>query len=162
METIIKEARATTRTQSSMASANRPMANGAVPPIKPISTTEIKGRKQFVIIVMRSMRLAANAKTRHIFSLEREELKVIERDEIETNVEADEKPIISSYALARATTSHQTMNVQGNKKKKGIIILIDSGSTHNFLDLLVATRTGHLIHEPGSLVVVVADKLRAM
>ncbi|KAK9174927.1 hypothetical protein WN944_026931 [Citrus x changshan-huyou] len=75
METIIKEARATTRTQSSMASANRPMANGAVPPIKPISTTEIKGRKQFVIIVMRSMCLAANVKTRHIFSLEREELK---------------------------------------------------------------------------------------
>lgn len=161
METIIKEARATTRTQSSMASTNRPMANGAVPPIKPISTTEIKGRKQFVIIVMRSMCLAANVKTRHIFSLEREELKVIDRDEIETNVEADEKTIISSYAFARAT-SHQTMNVQCNKKKKGIIILIDSGSTHNFLDLLMATRTGRLIHERGSLVVVVADKLRAM
>jgi len=40
-------------------------------------------------------------------------------------------PTISCNALARITTP-QTIKIQGHIKKKKIIVLIDSGSTHNF------------------------------
>lgn len=42
-----------------------------------------------------------------------------------------EDPLVFLHALADAA-SHQTIRFRGNIKKKGIIILIDSGSTHNF------------------------------
>ena len=47
---------------------------------------------------------------------------------------------MSVHAIAGAT-SHQTMRIRGNIKKKAIVILIDYGSTHNFLDVTVAKRT---------------------
>ena len=53
----------------------------------------------------------------------------------------EEEPLVSIHAIAEATP-HQTMRIKGNIKKKAIIILIDSRSTHNFLDVTVAKRTG--------------------
>ena len=46
-------------------------------------------------------------------------------------------PTISCNALARITTP-QTINIEGHIKKKKVIVLIDSGSTHNFIHCKIA------------------------
>lgn len=49
------------------------------------------------------------------------------------------------------------MRIKGRVKKCPLKILIDSGSTHNFLDLIMAKRTGQIIQSTNPLIVVVAD-----
>jgi len=49
------------------------------------------------------------------------------------------------------------MRVTGYFKKRPIHILIDSGNTHNFLDVQLATKMGCLLEEIPPLNVVVAD-----
>lgn len=73
--------------------------------------------------------------------LEREESEVIDGDEGKNNVEVDEKPIIALRHLTKLWWFEVTI------KKKGIIILINLGSTQNFLDPWVAKRTSCLVHE---------------
>ena len=58
------------------------------------------------------------------------------------------------------STSHQTMRIHGNTKKKVITILIDLGSTHNFLDLVVAKRTRRSIQTTNPMKVVVTNGTR--
>ena len=38
------------------------------------------------------------------------------------------------------TKDYQTMKVMGKIKKQPLVVLIDSGSTHNFLDQMVVKR----------------------
>ena len=47
-------------------------------------------------------------------------------------------PTILCNALAGITTP-QTLKIEGHIKKKKVIVLIDSGSTHNFIHCQVAT-----------------------
>ena len=67
-----------------------------------------------------------------------------------------DEPLMSVHAIAGATP-HQTMRIRGNIKKKAIIILIDLGSTHNFLDVTVAKHTGCIIQQDKPLMVAVVD-----
>ncbi|XP_071700601.1 uncharacterized protein [Rutidosis leptorrhynchoides] len=53
----------------------------------------------------------------------------------------DETPQISLNALT-GTSAYQTMRITGHVKKQRVHILIDSGSTHNFLDIEMAKRLG--------------------
>uniref|UniRef100_A0A803MMI9 Uncharacterized protein n=1 Tax=Chenopodium quinoa TaxID=63459 RepID=A0A803MMI9_CHEQI len=55
--------------------------------------------------------------------------------------EADFEPQISVHALA-GNQSFQTMRVKVRVQGKDLHILIDSGSTHNFVDVNVATKLG--------------------
>ncbi|GJR44131.1 putative nucleotidyltransferase, ribonuclease H [Tanacetum coccineum] len=50
-------------------------------------------------------------------------------------------PHISLNALARVNTFH-TMRIKGHMGRQDIHILVDSGSTHNFVDVLCAKRLG--------------------
>ncbi|KAA8524512.1 hypothetical protein F0562_010935 [Nyssa sinensis] len=63
---------------------------------------------------------------------------------------------ISVHALS-GSLSYKTMRIKGKVKKNMVIILIDSGSTHNFLDPVMAKRTGASIQFTNPLAVVVAD-----
>lgn len=47
--------------------------------------------------------------------------------------ETEETPEISLHAMA-GTTSPQTMRLRGHLGRQPVVILIDSGSTHNFID----------------------------
>lgn len=67
-----------------------------------------------------------------------------------------EEPQISLNALT-GSISYRTMRVRGNVKKKLIIILIDSGSTHNFLNPEVVKRANIKTEDTDSLPVSVAD-----
>ena len=84
-----------------------------------------------------------------------------EREDVvseELAVSSGSEPLISVNALT-GTTSFRIMRVTGyyRRKKKLLHILIDSGSTHNFLDAHVAKKLGCRIEVIPSLNVVVAD-----
>ncbi|XP_071716761.1 uncharacterized protein [Rutidosis leptorrhynchoides] len=54
---------------------------------------------------------------------------------------ANDTPQISLSALT-GTSTYQTMRITGHIRNQGVHILIDSGSTHNFLDSNMAKRIG--------------------
>ena len=58
------------------------------------------------------------------------------------------------------SSSHQTIRIRGNIKKKVVTIQIDSGSTHNFLDPVVAERIRCSIQTTNPMKVAVADGIK--
>lgn len=76
--------------------------------------------------------------------------------ESEPSIKELTEPIISSHALV-GSNSYQAMRVKGYISRKPMIILIDSGSTHNFLNPVVAKRTGCLVEQTNPFSVTVAD-----
>ena len=54
-------------------------------------------------------------------------------------------PTISCNALAGITTP-QTLKIVGQIKKKKVIVLIDSGSTHNFIHCKVAREMNFFLY----------------
>ncbi|OMO56102.1 Retroviral aspartyl protease [Corchorus olitorius] len=71
-------------------------------------------------------------------------------------------PVLSLHAIL-GTSGPQTMRVMGIIKQQQVIILIDSGSSHNFIDRGVAKRLGCILHSLQGVGVTVAkgDKLWA-
>ena len=65
-------------------------------------------------------------------------------------------PIISCNALARITAP-QTLKIEGNVRKKKVIVLIDSGSTHNFIHCKVAKELNCFIYPTPKCQVMVAN-----
>ena len=69
---------------------------------------------------------------------EEEEEKEEEEPSQDENIEAisseELTPTISCNALARISTP-QTLKIEGYIKKKKVIVLIDSGSTHNSITI---------------------------
>ena len=70
----------------------------------------------------------------------------------------DENPLISIHAInGSSSRGFRTMRVTGRVGKKAVHILIDSGSTHNFLDLHLAKRLGLHLTQVNPVMVDVAD-----
>ena len=63
---------------------------------------------------------------------------------------------ISLHALAGITTP-QTMRVKGFFKKIPLTILIDSGSTHNFIDPQIARQDDYFVHPCSMFEVMIAN-----
>jgi len=68
-------------------------------------------------------------------------------------------PEISFHAITGAEHP-QTIRVLGKLQNKSLIVLIDGGSTHNFIDQAIATRFGLPIVKDRKLQVVVANRER--
>jgi hypothetical protein len=60
------------------------------------------------------------------------------------------EPLISLNSLTRFSTP-QTLNLIGYIKNRKVIILIDSGSTHNFIHLCISQETDCYIHVVNNL-----------
>ena len=73
----------------------------------------------------------------------------------------EEAPVISLHALT-GITDYNTMRVKGKIKNQLINILIDTGSTHNFVDQLVVKKLGVRLKNTHSFMVTVAngDKIK--
>jgi hypothetical protein len=67
--------------------------------------------------------------------------EVLPKEETEAEVEPHEAELlgISLHALARATTP-RTMRVMGKIREQLVVVLIDTGSTHSFVDQNLARR----------------------
>ena len=63
---------------------------------------------------------------------------------------------ISCNALARIITP-QTLKIEGHIKKKKVIVLIDSGSTHNFIHCKVANELNCFLYPTPTCQVMVAN-----
>ena len=66
------------------------------------------------------------------------------------------EPQVSMNAMNGATGFH-TMRINGHMGKKTLHILIDSGSTHNFLDVNLAKRLGCKIDPIAMQAITIAD-----
>jgi hypothetical protein len=65
-------------------------------------------------------------------------------------------PTISSHALDDIITP-QTLNIQGYIKNKKVAVLIDSGSTHNFINYKLAKDLNFFIYPTPEFQVMIAD-----
>ena len=65
-------------------------------------------------------------------------------------------PTISCNALAGITTP-QTLKIEGYIKKKKVIVLIDSGSTHNFIHSKIAKDLNCFIYPAPEFQVMVSN-----
>ena len=65
-------------------------------------------------------------------------------------------PTISCNALARITTP-QTIKIEGHVKKKKVIVLIDSGITHNFIHCKIAKELNCFLYPAPKCQVMVAS-----
>jgi hypothetical protein len=81
-----------------------------------------------------------------------------EEDQLEAEL-IEVTPEISFHAIAGAEHP-QTIRVLGKLQNKSLIVLIDGGSTHNFIDQVIATRFGLPIVKDRKLQVVVANRER--
>ncbi|KAF2298026.1 hypothetical protein GH714_007109 [Hevea brasiliensis] len=87
-----------------------------------------------------------------------EELGAVEGvgEEVQWDVEKEGKVEISMHALDRSI-SPNTMKIKGEVDKKSIVILIDSRSTHSFLDYKVARELGCKIVNASPLTITIAN-----
>eukprot|EP00253_Pinus_taeda_P021423 PITA_21423 len=75
----------------------------------------------------------------------------------EPTLEKEEmNPTISCNALARITTP-QTLKIEGHIKKKKVILLIDLGSTHNFIHCKIAKELNCFLYSASECQVMVAN-----
>ncbi|KAA8541233.1 hypothetical protein F0562_025160 [Nyssa sinensis] len=97
-------------------------------------------------------------KKKQLFMIEAEEEEYVFEDVVQEMEKEDvqEELQILVHALS-GSLSYKTMRIKGKVKKNVVTILIDSGSTHNFLDPVMAQRTGASIQFTNLLAVVVAD-----
>ena len=69
-------------------------------------------------------------------------------DILEFSPELDDRSIPQvSLSAMTGISQHQTLKLKGHIKKNNVVVLIDSGSTHNFLDAIVAKRL-NIFHFP--------------
>ena len=87
---------------------------------------------------------------------EQETSKAKDRHQEATLEEEEMSPTISRNALAGITTP-QTLKIEGNIKKKKVIVLIDSGSTHNFIHCKVAKELNCFLYPAPEFQVMVAN-----
>ena len=93
---------------------------------------------------------------------EDDQLPVLDEDKREDEDQLSGEELQISLNALTGTLSYRTLRGRGNVKKHLIIILIDSGSTHNFLSPAVAKRANIETKNTDSLPVLVADGTRLL
>lgn len=104
----------------------------------------------------------------HYLKHKKTQLYMMEAEEKDEFYEATEEQLtegnegdiaqISVSAVAGITENYRTMKVRGLHGKKTLYILIDSGSTHNFMDPIMAEKLGCSVLPPRMTRVAVADE----
>ncbi|KAF8407600.1 hypothetical protein HHK36_006734 [Tetracentron sinense] len=127
------------------------------PPVRRLNWAEMQARREKGLYYNCDDRFEPGhkCKTQQIFLLAAdEEAEAILEEEIEA--EKEEVPKISIHALS-GLLSHQTMRVTGYIKRQKVSILLDSGSTHNFISGGLAQQLKLPIHRSPSFNVLVAN-----
>jgi hypothetical protein len=87
---------------------------------------------------------------------EQEDEQEPSQDENVESISSEElTPMILCNALARIIT--QTLKIEGYIKKKKVIVLIDSGSTHNFIPYKLAKDLNFFVYPTPEFQVMIAD-----
>lgn len=99
---------------------------------------------------------AQQHKKSQLYTVDGNKEELLEEEEIVQTEGEGEIAQISVNAIA-GITDYTTMKVKGTHGKKIIYVLIDSGSTHNFIDVKIANLLGCKIQGAGKARVSVAD-----
>ncbi|KAF8397183.1 hypothetical protein HHK36_016090 [Tetracentron sinense] len=153
---------------------NPPQVGTSSKPINPnfkkLTIEEMKARREKGLCYNCDERFSPNhkCKAQQFFLIEGEALATEEthesdEEEERTTTEDDQdniptsvEPEISFHALT-GSAAPQTMRVQGTIKHYPIVVLIDTGSTHNFINTKLAQRLGCRIQTGSELPVTVAN-----
>ncbi|KAA8534461.1 hypothetical protein F0562_031978 [Nyssa sinensis] len=135
-----------------------------IPTIRKFSPTEIEERRKQGLCFHCNDKYGPRHLCKKLFILEacypddmvEDYGETIEFDEESAMENIDEAPAISLHAIS-GTHTPQTMKVRGTLGKYRVIVLLDSGSTHNFLKEDVASKLGLLPDKNGQLDVKVAS-----
>ena len=76
----------------------------------------------------------------------------------EPDPESQEVLLEISFNATVGTNHSQTIHVVGKLKNKNVLILIDGGSTHNFIDQAIVTKYGLLVIQNQKFQVTVANQ----
>lgn len=101
-----------------------------------------RGPRTYAIVVMKGILHDTSVRKRQVYILQIKEVideqenNDVEEDEIEVcdTIQDDQLSLNAMWG----TRSNQTMMIKGNCGKKKLHILIDTGSTHNFLSVRLA------------------------
>ena len=77
-------------------------------------------------------------------------------EEVKEEGSESQKPVISLHAML-GTGDTNTMRLQGRIKNTQLVILVDSGSTHNFMDQTIAKKVGCHTHIMSGIGVSIAN-----
>ncbi|XP_026459437.1 uncharacterized protein LOC113360105 [Papaver somniferum] len=135
----------------------------STPPIKKFSYAEMRKIREKGLCYNRDEFFQAGHKCL------KQQIYMLVADDEESTLSGEESPVetplsptleeeveISVHALA-GNVSHNTIRIEGASKKQPLTILIDSGSTHSFLDPAAAARCGGNLVPTASLLVAVAN-----
>ncbi|KAF8409204.1 hypothetical protein HHK36_005278 [Tetracentron sinense] len=139
------------------------------PPIKMLTPAECKERRDRGLCYNcdEKFALGYKCKVQKLFLMEGNwpeeasdeqevELAVDDAQQDGVQEEAAWQPEISLHAIAGSHTP-QTMRVKGRLGKATVMVLVDSGSTHNFMDPTVARKTNLTVIKGGRFEVTVAN-----
>ncbi|KAM7497180.1 hypothetical protein LguiA_021594 [Lonicera macranthoides] len=133
----------------------------AVVPVKKITPAEMQARREKGLCYNCDEQYTYGHKCKRpqVYHISGEEEKIESDGEMQP--EPDEPPTddnlgISMHAIAGGAPC-QTLVLQGQSKKVPLSILVDSGSSHNFLDPLTAKQTGCKVIPTTNLQVTIAD-----
>ncbi|GAV73312.1 hypothetical protein CFOL_v3_16798 [Cephalotus follicularis] len=124
------------------ASAKKPQTESSIFPVRKMTTSELKARREKGLCYScdDKYHLGHNCKIQSHFHLVISELPDSQSaDEDSCEEEVEEISEVSLHALA-GQVNHQTLRLTGNFKEHKLQVLIDGGSTHNFMQESAAQR----------------------
>ncbi|KAA8538007.1 hypothetical protein F0562_027413 [Nyssa sinensis] len=165
IEALAKKNRVYSKSYNSSLPTNSKSMELAPKPIESATVVKKMTQKEFEERMMKGLYYSCDekyfrghvCKKKQLFMIEVSEEEDFFGDVVQEMEKKDvqEKLQILVHALS-GSLSYKTMRIKGKVKKNMVIILIDSGSTHNFLDLVMAKRIGALIQFTNPLAVMVA------
>jgi len=129
------------------------------PPTRRLSTTEMQERRARGLCFNCDEKFVPGHRCKKLFLIEgiySAEENRGEEEAVGTEEWEEEEPVISLHALT-GTPNPQTMRVRGVLGNLGLVVLMDSRSTHNFLNPQIAQRLGLRPTHSGRMTVTVAN-----
>jgi predicted aspartyl protease len=134
--------------------------------VKPVIRTQIKNGKANVDIVETNGRLGTNATIKNYILVKQRKNQThltsdsdneSEEEGDAPNTEPEEAMPKISLATITGIAQPQTLKLRGHVKKENVTILVDTGSTHNFMDINVARKLNLFVYPAADIRVMVAD-----
>lgn len=130
----------------------------STPPIKKLSPAEMKVRREKGLFYNCNEKysLGHRCKVQRLYLLDgaqiegkftdQEAKQLSEEAKVSQEFQEEASPEISLHAIS-GTLATQTMRLKGIINRPPVVVQIDSESTHNFIDLATARKTGVKIHK---------------
>ncbi|XP_026383257.1 uncharacterized protein LOC113278706 [Papaver somniferum] len=138
--------------------------DSTLPPVKRLTHTQMQVRKDKGLCYNSDefYRHGHKCKTQQLFMLiaddEQDEQGDLYNDEVsDASHSGGDSPIEISLHALTWTTTHETIKIYGHLNKHHVTVLIDTGSTHSFIDATLISKLGLHVSPTGHMLVTVAN-----